>query len=109
MLRGNLYKKFSKSNLPKAVEGVEQPAVNTPYPLDEIKRSQDRSASPIVSFKLPDPKPVGPINMSQPWTSQEIAAYKKKNGTPTPLDPSQGFKMPTLFGNPSDNEYLNQE
>ena len=109
MLRANLYKKFSKSNLPKATGGVEQPAVNTPYPLDEIKRSQDRSASPIVSFKLPDPKPVGPISMSQPWTSQEIAAYKKKNGTPTPLDPSQGFKMPNLFGNASDNEYLNQE
>jgi len=106
MLRGNLYKKFSKSNLPKAVEGVEQPAVNTPYPLDEIKRS---SAVPTTTFKLPELKPIGPIRMSQGWTPEEIAAYKKKNGTPMPMDPLQRSGMPDLLASQIDDDYFNQD
>ena len=111
MLRSSLHKRFAKKSMQAGAyaetEGI--PAANIPYPLAEIKRSQDRSASPIVSFKLPDPKPVGPINMSQPWTSQEIAAYKKKNGQPMPVDPTQGFKIPDLLGDQENNDYFNQD
>jgi len=89
MLRANLYKKFSKSNLPKAVDGVDQPSNGNSLNINENPKMNYWGSADNFNFTFKVPSLFNSSNTNQGLSADintagetRITGEPKGNGSP---------------------------